>query len=100
MERTEKDRYSREQILEALNTISSGWQLDEKENTIVKEYARKNFMDAITFIQRIAPIAEQQDHHPDLYLHGYKNVRVILTTHSAKGITQNDFDLAREIDKL
>ena len=56
--------------------------------------------DASTFISAIAPIANAQDHHPDLLLHDYKMVRVMLSTHSAKGITQKDFTLARAIDGL
>jgi 4a-hydroxytetrahydrobiopterin dehydratase len=40
------------------------------------------------------------DHHPDAHLHRYKRVKIILTTHSAGGITQNDFDLAAKIDAL
>jgi 4a-hydroxytetrahydrobiopterin dehydratase len=67
---------------------------------IEKTYARKNFLDASAFIQQIAGVAESQDHHPDLLLHSYKNVKVMISTHSAAGITQNDFDLARAIEKL
>jgi 4a-hydroxytetrahydrobiopterin dehydratase len=40
------------------------------------------------------------DHHPDLQLHRYKRVKIMLTTHDAGGITQKDFDLAAKIDRL
>lgn len=100
MERTTKDRFSKEMIEQHLKQLPSGWEYIEKDNCIQKVFTRKNFMDAILFIERIAPIAEQQDHHPDLYLFGYKNVKVILSTHSAGGITQNDFDLASAIEAL
>jgi len=100
MERSAKDRFSKETIEQHLQQLPKGWEYAEKENCIQKVFTRKNFMDTIQFIERIAPIAEEQDHHPDLYLFGYKNLKVILSTHSAGGITQNDFDLARAIEAL
>ena len=52
------------------------------------------------FLQRIAELAEQQDHHPDLHLTGYRNVAVELTTHAIKGLSENDFIMAAKIDDL
>lgn len=100
MERSPKDKFTQEQINASLDELGSGWEYNETDNCIQKVFVRKNFLDAIDFMQRIAPIAEEQDHHPDLYLYSYKNVKVILSTHSAHGITQNDFDLAQAIDRL
>jgi len=78
----------------------SGWEYCEKHNAIEKDFLRKNFLDCVSFIQHIAKAAEAADHHPDLLLHDYKKVRVMLSTHDAGGITQNDFDLAATIEKL
>ena len=75
-----------------------GWQRDG--NTITKEFIRGGFTDATQFIAKIAPVADAMDHHPDVQLYRYKRVKIILTTHSAGGITQNDFDLAVKIDAL
>ena len=99
MERTPQDRFTSDQIDEML-TGMPGWQYDVEKITIEKNFVRKNFLDAAGFIQQIAGVAEQHDHHPDILLSGYKNVRVMLSTHSAEGITQNDFDMARAIEKL
>ncbi|HWF44779.1 MAG TPA: 4a-hydroxytetrahydrobiopterin dehydratase [Candidatus Kapabacteria bacterium] len=99
MERTPHDRFTDEQIRTMLSGMP-GWEYNVEKVTIEKNFVRKNFLDASAFIQQIAEIAEQHDHHPDLLLWSYKNVRVMLSTHSAKGVTQNDFDLARAIDKL
>jgi len=85
---------------EITSKLTDGWSFDESANVIVKEFTRKDFTDAANFIGMIAPIANQQDHHPDLLLHGYKNVRVMLSTHDAGGITSNDFKLAKAIDEI
>ena len=75
-----------------------GWQ--REGNAITKEFVRAGFTDATQFIAKIAPIADAMDHHPDVQIYRYKRVKIILTTHSAGGITQNDFDLAAKIDAL
>ena len=60
----------------------------------------KNFLDAVSLIQRIAPIAEAQDHHPDLHLTRYKRLTIELATHAIGGLSENDFILAAKIDQL
>src|ERR1017187_5030116 len=75
-----------------------GWRRQGK--SIGKEFVLGGFTGATRFISKIAPIANRMDHHPDVKLHRYKRVKIILTTHSAGGITQNDFDLAKKIDAL
>jgi 4a-hydroxytetrahydrobiopterin dehydratase len=75
-----------------------GWHRDG--NAIVKEYVCGGFADATQFIARLAPVADGMDHHPDVQLYRYQRVKIILTTHSAGGLTQNDFDLAAQIEKL
>jgi 4a-hydroxytetrahydrobiopterin dehydratase len=75
-----------------------GWQ--RGDNAIVKEFVLGGFTEATRFMADIAPIANAMDHHPDLQLYRYKRVKVILTTHSAGGLTQNDFELAAKIDAL
>lgn len=71
-----------------------------ENNTLVKEFVFKNFKEAIDFVNRILPLAESADHHPDLLIHSYKKVRVILTTHSVGRITEKDYLLAEKIDAL
>ena len=95
-------RASRLSDSEIATTLSSlnGWSLTTGKPQIEKTFVRSNFVDAVGFIQKIAEIAERHDHHPDVLLHGYKNVRVMLTTHDSGGITQNDFVVAKEIDTI
>ena len=99
MERTPADKLSKQEI-EARLHQASGWNFDEQNTRIEKTFTRKNFLDATAFIQEIAKIAEAQDHHPDLLLFDYKKLKVMLTTHSAGGVTVNDFDLGTAIDGI
>lgn len=55
-------------------------------------------MAVIRTIQKIAKLAEKAKHHPDLYLTRYKYLKILLTTHEAKGVTEEDFRLARQIN--
>ena len=68
-------------------------------DAITKTFKFKSYMDEIAFVNRVANAAETADHHPDIIL-VYRQVVVSLTTHDAKGITQKDFALAAEIDRL
>lgn len=56
-----------------------------------------SFMEAIDFINRIAPWAEEMDHHPEIR-NVYTNVALVLTTHDAGGVTRKDIELAARID--
>ena len=59
-----------------------------------------DFAAAMAFVNRVAELAEQANHHPDILVHGWNRVRLKLSTHSEGGITQADLDLARRIDGL
>ena len=83
-----------------MSNLTQGWGFDEKSNAIVKEFTLHSFSSAAEFIGKIAPIANEQDHHPDILLHGYKKVKVMLSTHDAGGVTSNDFKLAKAIDAI
>ncbi|MDP3769315.1 MAG: 4a-hydroxytetrahydrobiopterin dehydratase [Candidatus Sungbacteria bacterium] len=76
-----------------------GWRR-ENSKKIWKEFEFKNFVQAVDFINRIADVAEYEDHHPDLILHGYKYVRVELFTHAIKGLSRNDFIVAAKINEI
>ena len=70
------------------------------DNSISKEYKTKNFVDAVTFLMKIAVEAEKMDHHPDVLIHSYNKVKITLSTHSKGGVTENDFKLAGIIESL
>ncbi len=84
--------------LAALLSTGSGWTRDGQ--TITKTFRCKGWKAAIAFVDRIAVTADQLGHHPDLHIEGYRNVRVVLTTHATKMISDADVELARRIDEL
>ena len=76
-----------------------GWELI-KGTCIRRTVTCKNFLAAVQLIQTIAPIAEAEDHHPDLHLTGYKRLTIELSTHSIGGLSDNDFIMAAKISRL
>jgi 4a-hydroxytetrahydrobiopterin dehydratase len=73
-----------------------GWRVEDGKR-IVKRFRFRNFADAVAFVNKIAPIAEAEGHHPDLDV-GWGRVEVSLTTHAIGGLSENDFILAAKID--
>jgi 4a-hydroxytetrahydrobiopterin dehydratase len=67
---------------------------------IVREWQFEDFRGAIAFVDHVADMAEEAGHHPDILIHGYRNVRLELSTHSVGGLTGADFDLAAQIDQI
>jgi len=59
----------------------------------------KNFVEAIKFVDAVAGIAEKHNHHPDIDIR-WNQVKLVLSTHSAGGLTENDFTVAQEMDDL
>jgi 4a-hydroxytetrahydrobiopterin dehydratase len=76
---------------------SEGWEL--KGNEIYKVYKHKTFKDAIAFVNKVGDLAEEANHHPD-FLIQYNKVTLTLSTHSQGGVTDNDINLAKRIDKV
>jgi 4a-hydroxytetrahydrobiopterin dehydratase len=87
-----------ERAAELHGQVDSAWERDGNKK-LRREFSFKNFRDAFGFVSRIALIAEAEGHHPDLEL-GWGRVAVDLTTHAAKGLTDNDFIVAAKIDRL
>jgi len=77
-----------------------GWKLSEDGKSISRELIMKNFMAAIRFVNKVAEIAEQENHHPDIHLVGYRKLRIDLSTHALGGLSENDFILAAKINEL
>ena len=71
-----------------------------QDSTIVRELVVADFASAIVLVNRVAELAEAANHHPDILVHGWNKVRLTLSTHSAGGLTEADFALARKIDAL
>ena len=77
----------------------SGWELIDGRR-LRKTLKCRDFLDAVDHIQRLAPVAEAEDHHPDLHLTGYRRLTIELSTHAIGGLSENDFILAAKIDQL
>ena len=74
-----------------------GWKIEAGE--LVKTFQFKDFRAALKFVNGVGELAEQAGHHPDIDIR-YNRVRLALTTHDAGGMTQKDFDLAGQAQKL
>ena len=72
----------------------------ESDGALVRDLQFADFAEAMAFVNRVADLAEQRDHHPDILVHGWNKVRLTLTTHSAGGLTDADRALADAIDAL
>jgi len=75
-----------------------GW--DRQDDTITKRFRFKGFKSAIAFVNRVADVVNKANHHPDIHIEHYKHVRIVLTTHKVKGLSQADIDVARQIDSV
>ena len=78
----------------------SGWYLTHDGQRIRKDWTVKNFLSGMDFFNRVAEVAEEDGHHPDLHIEGYRNVSIELWTHAIGGLSENDFILAAKIDRL
>lgn len=77
-----------------------GWQLTHDGRRIRKDWKVKHFVDGMSFFNKVAEIAEDDRHHPDLHIEGYRNVTIEIWTHAIGGLSENDFILAAKIDQL
>ena len=75
------------------------WSLDAKAVAISRHLEFADFNEAFAFMARVALMAERKNHHPD-WSNSYNVVDVTLTTHDARGLTMNDIELARFIDRI
>jgi 4a-hydroxytetrahydrobiopterin dehydratase len=76
-----------------------GWRLEENGTRLVRRFEFEDFKKAIEFVNRVADIAEEQGHHPDIAIH-WNKVDLVLWTHKIGGLHENDFILAAKINRL
>ncbi len=82
---------------EALMPQIPAWSIGDKE--IKREFRFKDFLEAMNFVNKTAMAANEQDHHPDIFI-SYNLVQLTLSTHKIGGLSLNDFILAAKIDLL
>ncbi len=88
---------SKEESSQLLAQLNPQWSLDQDKQTISHTYSFRNYYQTMAFVNVIAQIAHQQDHHPDLLV-SYKQCKVAYSTHSVSGLSINDFICAAKIN--
>jgi 4a-hydroxytetrahydrobiopterin dehydratase len=86
------------EALASLQRQVPGWRVNE-EHDITKTFAFPDFRQALGFVNRVGEVAEEQGHHPDIYL-SWGKVEIKLWTHKIDGLTESDFIMAAKIDQL
>ena len=72
----------------------------QRPDALERDFEFKDFAGAMAFVNRVADVAEEADHHPDIFVHARNKVRVTLSSHSEGGLTDADHALARRIDEV
>jgi 4a-hydroxytetrahydrobiopterin dehydratase len=86
-----------DQVKKNLNLLNGDW--NYLNGALVQKYTFKTFKDSLTFVNKIANLAEQEGHHPDIEIN-YNKVTLSLITHAIKGLSENDFILAAKADLI
>jgi 4a-hydroxytetrahydrobiopterin dehydratase len=92
-----EEKLSQQQIQEKLKELP-GWIYEN--GSIKKTFTTQNYPSTMGFVAAIGGFCQRRNHHPDYILMKYKEVEVSFSTHSAGGITQNDIDIAKDIEKI
>jgi 4a-hydroxytetrahydrobiopterin dehydratase len=77
-----------------------GWQTADGDGKLQRRFLFDYFRSAMQFLNKVAEVAEAENHHPDFCLHDYRVVDVTLSTHAIGGLSENDFILAAKINQL
>jgi 4a-hydroxytetrahydrobiopterin dehydratase len=93
------EKLSHQAAVDNLQSLT-GWRISQDGLRLEKEWLVKSFMAGIDFINRVAEIAEEEGHHPEIHLTGFRHVWIEIWTHAVGGLTENDFILAAKIDLL
>ncbi len=81
-----------------LPQLKNKWDVIE-DKKISHTFKYKTFKEAIAFVNKVAALAEQEDHHPNIHVL-YNKVKIVLTTHSIGGLSENDFIMAAKIETI
>ncbi len=75
------------------------WKVTIDNNKITRKFSFKDFKESMVFVNKVANLAENEGHHPDMLIN-YNKVSIELTTHAVGGLSVNDFILASKIDQI
>ena len=87
-----------EELAALARQLGNGWRIVD-EHHLEKEFAFRDFAEALAFTNRVGALAEEEGHHPDIYL-AWGKVRITIWTHKIDGLSRSDFVLAAKIDFL
>ena len=90
-------RLSKNEIRKYLRQIKK-WKI--KGKAIERHYKFRNFIQAMKFVNKIAKLAEKEEHHPDILIYSWNHVKISTYTHSINGLSEYDFMLASKINRL
>lgn len=93
------DPLTKEQAEELMKQLDPDWTLVEGGGLLARSFSFPNFKKTMEFVNKVADIAEEENHHPDMTV-SYGNVGVELMTHAIGGLSENDFILAAKIDEI
>jgi len=75
-----------------------GWSL--ADGKISRDFEFKDFKEAMAFVSKVADLAENEGHHPDIFIHQWNKVKLELSTHAIGGLSENDFIMAAKINAI
>lgn len=90
-------RLTQDQV-EELTSQAPGWSVEDGKLT--REVKLKSFREALALVNALGEVAEEENHHPDLLIHSWNRVRIELYTHTAQGLSENDFIMAAKFNPL
>ena len=86
------------ETIQGLLPMVPKWKPDDATKKIVRSFRFKDFVESMHFINKVAELAEEEGHHPDIFV-SYNYVKICLTTHNIGGLSENDFIMAAKIDE-
>jgi 4a-hydroxytetrahydrobiopterin dehydratase len=87
--------------VERLMAAVPGWSLEDGGKTLrLKRRFDGGFLEAVAFLDKVAPLAEEEDHHPDVRIYSYRWLDLDFSTHSIGGLSENDFIMAAKVNRL
>lgn len=90
------DRARAEELLPLLPM----WELSDDGKCVRTQRRFDSFTDAAAFVSKLAPIADVEDHHPDVRIFNYRHLELVFTTRSIGGLSENDFVMASKVNEL
>ena len=94
------DPYKLAQAQEYLKAVE-GWEILEGDTLkLQRKFEFKDFKEAMGFVNKVADLANSEDHHPNINIHSYKKVNITLYTHAIGGLSENDYIMAAKINQL